>query len=94
MQNKSTFNDNVPDSFVNRFGSWIQGALGGFDRVRLRGTLRYLHQPTVMEAYLNACRVLIKDFGRFANHLTERVKAAASKLAVQKGRPVQYLPSS
>jgi hypothetical protein len=94
VQNKSTFNDNVPDSFVNRFGSWIQGALGGFDRVRLRGTLRYLHQPTVMEAYLNACRVLIKDFGRFANHLTERVKAAASKLAVQKGRPVQYLPSS
>jgi hypothetical protein len=94
QKNDSTFNGNVPDCFVNRFGSFVQGALAGFDRVRLRGTLRYLHQSTVMEAYLNACRVLIKDFGRFANGLTERVKAAAYKLAAQKGRPVQYLPSS
>ena len=37
--------------------------MSGFDRLRLRGTLRHLFQPTVMEAYLNACRVLIKDFG-------------------------------
>lgn len=47
-----------------------------------------------MEAYLNACRVLIKDFGRFAQRLTDRVKAAAYRLAAQKGRPVEYLPSS
>ena len=94
QNNKSTCNDNVPEAFSNRFGSLIQGSLAGFDRVRLRGTLRYLHQPTVMEAYLNACRVLIKDFGRFAQRLTDRVKAAAYRLAAQKGRPVEYLPSS
>jgi len=47
-----------------------------------------------MEAYLNACRVLIKDFGRFANSLTERVKAAAYALAERTQRPYRYLNSS
>jgi hypothetical protein len=32
--------------------------------LRLRGTLRQLYCPQVREAYLNACRVLIKDFGQ------------------------------
>jgi len=50
----------VPPAFLNRFGDSITGVLSGFDRLRLRGTLRHLFQPTVMEAYLNACRVLIK----------------------------------
>ncbi len=53
----------VPPTFLNRFSDSITGVLSGFDRLRLRGTLRHLFQPTVMEAYLNACRVLIKDFG-------------------------------
>jgi len=44
----------------------MTGVLSGFDRLRLCGTLRHLFQPTVMEAYLNACRILIKDFGTFA----------------------------
>ena len=56
----------------------MTGVLSGFDRLRLRGTLRHLFQPTVMEAYLNACRILIKDFGTFAQGLTARIKAAAT----------------
>jgi hypothetical protein len=56
----------VPSAFLNRFGTSMPGVLSGFDRLRLRGTLRHLFQPTVMEAYLNACRILIKDFGVFA----------------------------
>jgi len=65
----------VPPAFLNRFGHSITGVLSGFDRLRLRGTLRHLFQPTVMEAYLNACRVLIKDFGTFAQGLTARIKS-------------------
>ena len=68
--------------------------MSGFDRLRLRGTLRHLFQPTVMEAYLNACRVLIKDFGTFAQGLTARIKAAAHATAQQSGRPFRYLSSS
>ena len=72
----------------------MTGVLSGFDRLRLRGTLRHLFQPTVMEAYLNACRVLIKDFGTFAQGLTARLKAAAYASAEQAGRPFRYLPRS
>lgn len=68
--------------------------MSGFDRLRLRGTLRHLFQPTVMEAYLNACRVLIKNFGDFAQGLTTRIKAAAYAAAQEAGRPFRYLPSS
>ena len=84
----------VPPAFINRFGNSITGVLSGFDRLRLRGTLRHLFQPTVMEAYLNACRVLIKDFGTFAQGLTARIKAAAYAQAEQAGRPFRYLSSS
>lgn len=47
-----------------------------------------------MEAYLNACRVLIKDFGAFAQGLTARLKAAACASAEPAGRPFRYLPGS
>jgi hypothetical protein len=80
----------VPPAFLNRFGDSITGVLSGFDRLRLRGTLRHLFQPTVMEAYLNACRILIKDFGAFAQGLTARIKAAAYASAEQSGRPFRY----
>jgi len=84
----------VPPAFINRFGDSITGVLSGFDRLRLRGTLRHLFQPTVMEAYLNACHVLIKDFSTFAQGLTARIKAAAYASAEQAGRPFRYLSSS
>jgi len=84
----------VPPAFLTRFGHSITAVLSGFDRLRLRGTLRHLFQPTVMEAYLNACRILIKDFGTFAQGLTARIKAAAYASAEQAGRPFRFLPSS
>ncbi|MBI5388407.1 MAG: hypothetical protein HZA90_27395, partial [Verrucomicrobia bacterium] len=84
----------VPPAFRNRFSDSMTGVLSGFDRLRLRGTLRHLFQPTVMEAYLNACRVLIKDFGTFAQGLTARIKAAAYASAEQAGRPFRYLARS
>lgn len=92
--NTSFLPGSVPDVFLSRFGSNIQGVISGFDRLRLRGTLRHLFQPTVMEAYLNACRVLIKDFGRFAQGITERLKAAVYTLAQKNNRPYRYLHSS
>jgi hypothetical protein len=84
----------VPLRFLNRFGEQILGTLCGFDRLRLRGTLRHLFQPSVMEAYLNACGVLIKDFGTFAHKLSTRVREANVQLAQRLGRAFEYLRSS
>jgi hypothetical protein len=35
----------VPPAFLNRFGTSITGVLSGFDRLRLRGTLRHHEAP-------------------------------------------------
>jgi hypothetical protein len=96
MMNQQTLSNGagVPPVFLNRFGASMTGVLSGFDRLRLRGTLRHLFQPTVMEAYLNACRVLIKNFGDFAQGLTTRLKSAAYAAAEEAGRPFRYLASS
>ena len=95
MNKKSKANTiNVSQQFLNKFGSHIQGCLCGFDRLRLRGTLRHLFQPTVMESYLNACRVLIKDFSRFAEGITNRAKQAMNQIAEKANRPLIYLNSS
>ena len=84
----------VSPAFLSKYQPLLQGTLQGFDRLRLRGTLRHLFCPQVMEAYLSACRVLIKDFGRFATGLTQKIKQAALGGAAQAGRPYQYLNSS
>ena len=84
----------VSPAFLSKYQPLIQGTLQGFDRLRLRGTLRHLFCPQVMEAYLSVCRVLIKDFGKFATGLTQKIKQAALGTAAQAGRPYQYLNSS
>lgn len=83
----------LPESFQQEFGEVIQGAISGFDRLRLRGTLRHLFKASVMEAYLNASRVLLKDFGTFAEGITRRIKAGVYALAEKEQRPYVYLPS-
>lgn len=89
-------NDSVggPSCFTSKLGGQISGVLEGFDRIRLRGTLRQLYSSSVMEAYLNARRVLIKDFGELAERTTGALKAAARAFAERWNRPVEYLASS
>jgi hypothetical protein len=81
----------VPESFLNKFGHKITGIISGFDRVRFRGSLRLLFQPSAMERYLASCGVLIKEFKDFAESITAKVKAAAYRAAAQAGRPAHYL---
>ncbi|MDR1279824.1 MAG: hypothetical protein LBK99_03250, partial [Opitutaceae bacterium] len=61
----------VPESFGSKFGRQITGILCGLDRVRFRATRRLLFQPSAMEAYLQACGVLMKHFKPFAEKITQ-----------------------
>jgi len=81
----------APDTFLNKFGQQITGVLSGFDRLRFRGTLRMLFEPSVMEVYLLRWNVLIKHFKTFAESITGRVKTAAYQAAQSAGRPLRYL---
>ena len=81
-------------SFIQRFGSNILGVLHGFDRVRFRGTRRFLANVVGMMNFLWHRQVLLKDFKTFAGNITARVRQAAEEGAVRQGRPVEYLYNS
>lgn len=77
--------------FLDQFGQHVTGVLHGFDRVRFRATLRMFFDPRRFDLYLGCCRVLLKDFGTFAQRWTDRVRAAAYARFEQAGRPCRYL---
>jgi hypothetical protein len=81
-------------SFLTRHASEVKGVLSGFDRVRFRGTLRWLANVQGLGAWLSHRHVLLKDFRTYALGLTDQVRQATERLAAQQGRPVIYLHSS
>lgn len=80
--------------FIQRHAANVMGVLSGFDRVRLRGTLRWLSNVRDMYGFLQASSVLLKDFTRYAKGITEQIRQRAAVDAVEAGRPVIYLNSS
>jgi hypothetical protein len=81
-------------SLVSKVGGQIHGVLSGFDRLRFRGTLPQLYQPTVMEAYLSSQHVLLKHFGQYVEKVSQTVRAASKAFAEKWGRPWRFLNSS
>ena len=81
-------------TFIQRFGKNILGVLHGFDRIRFRGTRRFLANVAGMLGYLWQRQVLLKDFKAFAGNITAAVRQAAEQTAVSQGRPIAYLHNS
>lgn len=81
-------------SFLARFGSEIKGVLSGLDRIRFRGTIRWLASERGVGTYLSTQRILLKDFKDWAMERTARIKQATEQLAERLGRPLVYLASS
>jgi len=81
-------------TFLQRHESEIKGTLSGFDRVRFRGTLRWLANLRGMESFLRKTSMLYKEFTDWAQGRTEQIRKATLKLAVDAGRPAQWLRSS
>lgn len=79
--------------FIARHQEKVVGTLSGFDRVVFRGTLRKIAYVEGMQRYLRANDVLLKDFSRYVNGVTEQVKKASVVEAQKAGRPIQYLTS-
>jgi hypothetical protein len=81
-------------TFIQRFATKILGVLHGFDRIRFRGTRRFLANVVGMMNFLWHRQVLLKDFKTFAATITAEVRPAAEEVAVQQGRPIEYLHHS
>lgn len=81
-------------TFLQRFGNKILGVLHGFDRIRFRGTRRFLANVAGMMNFLWHRQILLKDFKAFAGNITDDVRQAAEEVAVKQGRPIEYLHNS
>jgi len=80
--------------FLERHRDRITGTLSGFDRMLFRGSLRSITHCKGLEIFLNSHHVLLKDFGNYVIHLSERLVEHAKQLASEAKRPYEYLPSS
>ena len=71
----------------------IMGAIKGLDRIRFRGTIRWLANDAGMKVYLAHSHVLLKDFARWANNITLRVRKSCERRAAELGVEMRYLRS-
>jgi hypothetical protein len=81
-------------NFIQQLGKNILGVLHGFDRIRFRGTRRFLANVAGMMNFLWHRQVLLKDFKAFAGNITAEVRDAAEDAAIRQGRPIEYLHNS
>ena len=81
------------NSFLRQHAAVVMGALCGWDRLRLRGTLRMLANVCGMNLFLSYTGHLLKDFGNYALLTSRRVRQQALAVAESAGRPVIHLQS-
>ena len=81
-------------SFLARYASEIKGTLSGWDRVRLRGTLRLISSLRGLGAFLASRRLLLKDFKAWSLGLTDAVRQETERIAAAAQRPMIYLDNS
>jgi len=80
--------------FIANHSDKITGTLSGFDRLVFRGVLQPIAYVEGFKRLLWKHQVLLKDFGPYAQRLTNQLREASTFAAKEQGRPVQYLPSS
>src|SRR5271169_2681659 len=79
------------NEFIQRHQDKVIGQLDGFDRIRFRGTLRRLSYVGALMSYLWDIKVLLKDFGDFADSIRRRICRATEQVSEATGRPLQYV---
>lgn len=72
----------------------IKGVISGWDRIRFRGTIRWLASTRGINTYLITRGMLLKDFGKWAESVTAKVRALCVDRANQLNIPMIYLKSS
>lgn len=77
--------------FLLQHAGSVIGMLSGWDRLRLRGTLRSIAYPDALGRFLSSTKRLLKGFGAFAEESSQKVRTASLAIAQQAGRPSRYL---
>jgi len=72
----------------------IVGAISGLDRIRFRGTLRWLATQSGLRTFMSHTHILLKDFSGWVNGLTGLIRDSGEKQARELGIEVRYLTSA
>jgi DNA-binding MarR family transcriptional regulator len=81
-------------NFMEMYAKNICGAISGWDRIRFRGTIRWLANTSGINSYLSTRNILLKDFGKWAESITAKVRSMCADQAKQLDIPMIYLPSA
>jgi hypothetical protein len=81
------------EQFLHKYRDLVIGALSGFDRLVIRGSLRRLCYVEGMLTYLSVAGVLLRDFGKHVEVMSRRLKQASLAVVLQAGRPTPFLDS-
>jgi len=76
------------------YGGKLMGSIKGWDRIRFRGTLRWLANVDGLRRFLGMSHVLLKDFGAWAEAKTALVRQSCAEQAEALGIKTLYLRSS
>lgn len=77
--------------FTELYAKSLNGVISGWDRIRFRGTIRWLASTSGINSYLGTKGILLKDFGGWFNSITAKVRASCEAQASQLGIPIIYL---
>jgi hypothetical protein len=80
--------------FVGKYSAKLLGVISSFDRLVLKGTLRPLSYIAGMMNFLWEKQVLLKDFGPYAEGVSEQLKEASQQEAARLGRTNRYVGCS
>jgi hypothetical protein len=72
----------------------IVGAISGLDRIRFRGTLRWLASQRGLASFMGHSHMLLKDFAGWVNGLTAQIRDSCQSRAGELGIEVRYLTGS
>ena len=81
-------------SFMQKNHKDILGAIAGWDRLRFRGTIRWLANTSGINSYIIQQGILIKHFSKWAESITRKVRSMCEAQAKSLDIPVIYLRSS
>jgi hypothetical protein len=82
------------NQFLTQHRSSVKGVISGWDRIRFRGTIRWLATLSGMARFLSTIGVLLVQFRSWAMQITAELKNGAAQVCELKGRPVIYVASS
>jgi hypothetical protein len=72
----------------------IMGAIRGLDRIRFRGTLRWLASQRGLSTFMGHCNILLKEFSVWVEGLTAMIRQSCVSMADELGIEVRYLNSA